>query len=132
MSTKHPVERGDEEGRGFFDSLAERASNFMSSPAFFALCSLLVVAWIASYAAGWSTDVRAFLGETLAAVTLAIVALIKNAERRAEHAVQFKLDAIAAALLEMHRDGDEDDDDDEDDVEAIEDLERAIGRDEEV
>ncbi len=126
MSVKHPVERGDEEGRGLFDSLAERASNFMSSPAFFAFCSLLVLVWGASYVVGWPTDVRAFLGEALAAVTLALVALIKNAERRAEHAVQFKLDAIAAALLEMHRD-DEDDQD-----EAIDDLERAIGRDEEV
>ena len=124
MSVKHPVERGDDEERGFFDSLAERASDFMSSPAFFALCSLLVAAWTASYVAGWPTDVRAFLGETLAAVTLAIVALIKNAERRAEHAVQFKLDAIAAALLELHRD--------EGETEAVEDLEKAIGRHEEV
>jgi len=126
MSVKHPVERGDDEGRSFFDSLAERASNLMSSPAFFAFCSALVLVWAASYVVGWSTDVRAFLGEALAAVTLALVALIKNAERRAEHAVQFKLDAIAAALLEMHRDHEEDED------EAIGDLERAIGRDEEV
>ncbi|MEA2192795.1 MAG: hypothetical protein QOI73_2916 [Solirubrobacteraceae bacterium] len=123
MSVKHPVERGDE-GRGLFDSLAERVSNLMSSPAFFVFCSLLVLVWIASYALGWSTELRAFLGEALAAVTLALVALIKNAERRAEHAVQFKLDAIAAALLELRRDGDGDD--------AIEDLEKAIGRDEEV
>lgn len=125
MSVKHPVERG-EEGRSAFDSFAERVSNLTSSPAFFLFCSVLLVAWAGSYAFGLSTDVRAFLGETLAAVTLALVALIKNAERRAEHAVQFKLDAIAAALLEMHRDGEEDED------EAVKDLERAIGREEEV
>ena len=37
--------------------------------------------------------------------------------------MQFKLDAIAAALLEMHRDTDEG---------AADDLERAIGRHEDV
>ena len=90
---------------------------------------MLVVALGASYVARLvERTCAAFLGEALAAVTLALVALIKNAERRAEHAVQFKLDAIAAALLEMHRD----DDDDAGRGRAIEDLERAIGRDEEV
>jgi len=126
MSVRHPVERG-EEGRSRFDSFAEHVSNLTSSPAFFVFCSMLVAAWGMGYLLGWSSDVRAFLGELLAAVTLALVALIKNAERRAEHAVQFKLDAIAAALLEMHHD---DDDDAED--EAVKDLERAIGRDEEI
>ncbi|WP_420492729.1 hypothetical protein [Kitasatospora camelliae] len=38
----------------------------------------------------------------MTAVTLLLLALLKNAERRAEHAIQRKLDAIAAALLEQH------------------------------
>jgi hypothetical protein len=76
-----------------------------------------------SYAAGWPDGTRNFLGDLLAAVTLALVAMLKNAERRAEHAVQYKLDAIAAALLER---------DDELTPEAAADLRRAIGRDEDV
>ncbi len=122
MSAQHPVDRGGE-GRGFFEHVAERASNVFSSPSFFAICVVLVVAWTLSYPLGWSSDVKFFLGDLLGAVTLAIVALLKNAERRAEHAVQFKLDAIAAALLEMHRGTDEG---------AAGDLERAIGRHEDV
>jgi low affinity Fe/Cu permease len=125
MSVKHPVERGGE-GRGLFDRLAERASNIASSPAFFWVCSALIVAWVLSYSLGWSSDARDFLGDLLAAVTLALVALLKNAERRAEHAVQYKLDAIAGALLADRSD---------DSVvreDATEMLARAIGRDEDV
>ncbi len=47
-------------------------------------CGALVVAWVLSYALGWSENARFFLGDLLGAITLAIVALIKNAERRAE------------------------------------------------
>jgi low affinity Fe/Cu permease len=122
VSVKHPVERGDE-GRSLFDSAAERASNLSSSPAFFAMCVLLVVAWMLSYGLGWSDHARFFLGDAIGAITLLLVALLKNAEVRAEAAVQEKLDAIALALLEVRRgtaDG------------AADELERAIGRHEEV
>jgi low affinity Fe/Cu permease len=122
MSVKHPVERGDE-GRGAFDHIAERASNLSSSPAFFAFCALLVVAWMLSYGLGWSDPVRFFLGDAIGAITLLLVALLKNAELRAEAAVQDKLDAIALALLEVRRGTDDG---------AAEALEEAIGRHEEV
>ena len=123
MSVKHPVQRGGE-GRSLFDRVAERASNLTSSPLFFGACSALILVWGLSYVLGWSGDARSFLGELLAAVTLALVALLKNAELRSEHAIQYKLDAIAAAMLEARTDGDE--------REAADDLERAIGRHEEV
>ena len=122
MSVKHPVERGDE-GRNLFDQIAERASNLSSSPVFFALCVLLCVGWVLSYGLGWSDPVRFFLGDLLGGITLLLVALLKNAELRAEAAVHEKLDAIALALLETKRGSDEG---------AAEDLERAIGRHEEV
>jgi low affinity Fe/Cu permease len=118
MAIEHPVERGGD-GRGTFDHAAERASNVASSPVFFWICSAVVLVWALSYALGWSPDVRVFLGDAMAAVTLALVALLKNAERRAEHAVQYKLDAIARAMLESRRGTDDG---------AIDDLERAIGR----
>lgn len=122
MTTTHPAEAGGE-GRGFFEHASERASNVLSSPLFFAICVVMVAAWVLSYTLGWSDHVRFFLGDLLGAVTLAIVALLKNSERRAEAALQFKLDAIAEALLEMHRGSDEG---------AAKDLERAIGRHEDV
>jgi low affinity Fe/Cu permease len=122
MTTKHPVEAGGE-GRGFFENASERASNLLSSPLFFALCVVMVLAWVLAYALHWSDHTKFFLGDLLGAVTLAIVALLKNAERRAEAALQFKLDAIAAALLEMSRGTGQD---------AGDDLERAIGRHDEV
>jgi low affinity Fe/Cu permease len=123
MSVQHPVQRGGE-GRSRFDRFAEGASNLTSSQSFFWACTTLVLVWALSYALGWPDGTRSFLGDLLAAVTLALVALLKNAELRSEHAIQYKLDAIAAAMLEARREGDE--------REAAEDLKRAIGRHEEV
>ena len=123
MSVKHPVQRGGE-GRSRFDRFAEGASNLTSSPSFFWICVALVFTWAASYALGWPDTTRHVLGDLLAALTLVLVALLKNAELRAEHAIQYKLDAIAAAMLEARTDGSE--------REAADDLEHAIGRHEEV
>ncbi|MCW2991221.1 MAG: hypothetical protein JWM73_1815 [Solirubrobacterales bacterium] len=94
---KHPVDRGDR-GRGVFDRFGEAASNWTSSPAFFALCTLVIAAWAASYAAGHHSTLQHILGDALGAITLALLALLKNAELRSEHAIQLKLDAIAGAL----------------------------------
>jgi low affinity Fe/Cu permease len=58
----------------------------------------------------------------MTAVTLLLLALLKNAEVRAEHAIQRKLDAIARALLEAHVD---------DRSRAYEDLRNAIRMEEE-
>ncbi|MFG2718519.1 low affinity iron permease family protein [Streptomyces sp. NPDC048416] len=101
MTFRHPAERG-ESGRGLFEHLAERASNFTSSPLFSVLCFLLVAAFVATHVAGLSLSSQLFAGELMTAVTLLLLALLKNSERRAEHAIQRKLDAIAAALLEQH------------------------------
>ncbi|MFJ7906655.1 low affinity iron permease family protein [Kitasatospora sp. NPDC096204] len=95
MTLSHPAERGP----GGFARLAERASNLTSSPAFYAVCVLLVAAFVAVHIAGLSSSWQLFVGDMMSAVTLLLLALLKNAERRAEHAIQRKLDAIAAALL---------------------------------
>ena len=98
MSVTHPVDRGDE-GRGAFDHAAEAASNFTSSPTFFVLSVLVIAAWAVGYVAGFSDLYHHVSADLMAALTLALVALLKNAERRSEHAVQRKLDLIAAALI---------------------------------
>jgi low affinity Fe/Cu permease len=123
VSAQHPIERGEPGKRGRFDHFAEAASNFTSSPVFFGLCLLLVGAWLGSHIAGLSSEWQHLTGDALAAVALLLLALLKNSELRAEHAIQRKLDAIAAALLEQ-REGKT--------REAHDDLERAIGLHEEV
>jgi low affinity Fe/Cu permease len=123
MSLKHPTERGDPGRRGVFDNLAQRASYFSSSPLFFILCLALVIAWLAGYIFDAGAKYEQALGTALTAVTLLLVALLKNAELRAEAAVQSKLDALATGMLEAIRNEGQ---------KADPMLERAIGLDEEL
>jgi len=102
-SLKHPIERGEVGQRSLFDRLAQRASYFSSSPLFFVLCLALVVAWAAGYPLGASAAYEQATGTGLTAVTLLLVALLKNTELRAEAAIQHKLDALATAMLEAIR-----------------------------
>ncbi|MFF8404690.1 hypothetical protein ACF06P_24075 [Streptomyces sp. NPDC015684] len=101
MTFKNPVHRGGAR-RGRFEQFAEYASNFTSSPAFFAFCLLLAGFFVAAHAAHLRLEVLLLAGESMTAVTLLLLALLKNAEMRAEHAIQRKLDAIAGALLAAH------------------------------
>jgi low affinity Fe/Cu permease len=123
VSLKHPSERGAPDRRGLFDRLAQRVSYFSSSPLFFVMCVALVLAWLGGYVFGASTAYEQALGTALTATTLLLVALLKNAELRAEHAIQSKLDALATGMLETIRDEGQ---------QADPMLERAIGIDEQV
>lgn len=104
MSTQHPAERGGER-RGRFERLAEYASNVTSSPLFYGFCLLLIAAFVTVHLAGVPLAWMMFAGDLLAAVNLLLLTLLKNTERRAEHALQRKLDAMAAVLLEQHDGG---------------------------
>jgi low affinity Fe/Cu permease len=95
---RHPTERG--EGRGRFDMAAEAASNFASSGLFFALCFVILAIWLLGLVLGFAAGTESALTGTMSALTLLLVALLKNSELRAERAMQLKLDAIAGALLE--------------------------------
>ena len=122
MAAQHPTERGSP-GRGLFDRVAQSASNFTSSPSFFAFCGVVVALWLGTHVAGLSTEWQHLSADAMAAITLLLLALLKNSELRAGHAVQRKLDAIAAAILEQ-REGKTSD--------AHAALEEAIGMHEEV
>ncbi len=104
MSLKHPVARGEADRRSRFDRLAQRASYFASSPIFFAFCVALILAWLGGYVADAGGSYEQAIGTALTATTLLLVALLKNAELRSEHAVQSKLDALATGMLEAIRD----------------------------
>jgi low affinity Fe/Cu permease len=119
MVVRHPAE-----GRkGRFEQFAEAASNFTSTSTFYLVCVALVAFFAATHAVGLALTWQLLAGDLMTCVTLLLLALLKNAERRAEHAIQRKLDAIAAALLEQE--GGEA-------RKAQEDLRRAIRMDEEV
>ncbi|WP_411104006.1 low affinity iron permease family protein [Streptomyces sp. cmx-4-9] len=101
MKPQHPAKKNSDGQVGRFERLAEYASNFTSSAPFALLCVLLVAGFIAVHLAHLSMEWQHVAGDAMAAVSLLLLALLKNSERRAEHAVQRKLDAIAGALLEQ-------------------------------
>ncbi|MFE7512977.1 hypothetical protein ACFU8I_17425 [Streptomyces sp. NPDC057540] len=120
MTTDHPAKRGGS-GRDWFAAFSDRASNVTSSPLFYVLCVLLVVGTIVLHLVHPPLSWLIFAGDLMTSVNLLLLALLKNAELRDSHAVQRKLDAIAAALLEQH---------DGTGHEAAEELRRAIRMDE--
>ncbi len=85
--------------------LAEIASNLASSSLFFSICLLIVLVWIIGLILGFPSATESDLTGTMAAMTLLLVAVLKNSELRAERAMQLKLDAIAAAMLEDRGEG---------------------------
>ncbi len=114
---QHPADR-IEDRRGRFDQFAERASFLASSPLFFVACAALVAAWAVGLALGASDRFEAAMAGGMSAVTLILVAVLKNSELRTERALHTKLDAIASSMLEERR-GHQGD--------AEEQLERSIG-----
>ncbi|MFD7964675.1 low affinity iron permease family protein [Streptomyces zaomyceticus] len=100
MTTEHPAERGGA-GRDRFAAFSDRASNVTGSPLFYVLCVLLVLGTVVLHFMHPPLSWLIFAGDVMTAVNLLLLALLKNTERRDTHAVQRKLDAIAAALLEQ-------------------------------
>jgi low affinity Fe/Cu permease len=99
---EHPADRIDHR-RGRFDQFAERASFLASSPLFFVVCAALVLVWAVGLAVGASDRFESAAAGLMSAVTLILVAVLKNSELRTERALQTKLDAIASSLLEDRR-----------------------------
>jgi low affinity Fe/Cu permease len=93
---EHPAEQE----RTRFDRIAEFVSNATSTPVFFALVMLLGLAWGGAYAFGGSDALKHFLEGAMAFLSLVLVAILKNSERRAEGALHIKLDALLAAELQ--------------------------------
>jgi low affinity Fe/Cu permease len=100
MSMTHPAARS-RNGRGWFERLAEAASNVTSSLLFMCFCLALVVTFVAVHVSGLALTWQLLIGDVMTSVNLLLLALLKNSERRAEHAIQRKLDSIAAALLDQ-------------------------------
>lgn len=63
----------------------------------------MVLVWAIGLAVGASDRFVSAAAGLMSAVTLVLVAVLKNSELRAERALQTKLDAIASSLLEDRR-----------------------------
>jgi low affinity Fe/Cu permease len=121
---RHPADRTEGVERGRFERLAEYGSFLAGSPFFFAVCLLVILAWIVGLIVGASDRFEIATAGLVSTLTLVLVALLKNAELRSERAIQRKLDAIASSLLQDKRGGD--------DGGSEHDLEDAIGVHEEI
>lgn len=87
---------------GVFDRFATHASNFVSRAWFFVMCVLLVVIWAPSFLVLPDIDTwQLIINTATTIVTFLLVALLQNTQKRADDAVQHKLNAIAEGLSDL-------------------------------
>ena len=86
-----------------FDQFAQRVSFLASSPLFFVGCAAVVLTWAIGLIVGASDRFESAAAGLMSAVTLILVAVLRNSELRTERALQTKLDAIASSLLQDRR-----------------------------
>jgi low affinity Fe/Cu permease len=93
-------ESGDR--RSLFDRFVEWAYRRASQAPFFVVCAGIVVLWLISLPL-WSDlkEWQTVIHTVASVVTLLLVALLENAGRRADEAMQEKLNVIAAALAAL-------------------------------
>ena len=109
--------------RGWFDELASRAHDFVARDIFFLALVVLTLVWAPSYFLLGSLD-HWYIALVLPAeiLTLYLVALAANHDRRSEQALHRKVDALAAALAEVLEGPDK-----EDALEHANELRAALG-----
>lgn len=91
----------------WFDRFAETTSRLVSRSLFFGFAAALVVVWLPSYLLFGDFDTWQLAINTPTTIgTWLLVALLQNAQRRADGATQHKLNAIARGLLEVMRERD--------------------------
>ena len=84
---------------GWFDRFATGSSHFVSRAWFFAFCVALVVIWAPSIVLIHSISTWQLIINTLTTIiTFLLVALLQNTQKRADDALQQKLNAIAEGL----------------------------------
>lgn len=97
---------GNGDDRSWFERFVERVYLRVSGPAMFFVCLAIVVVWFASVPLWVDLKEWQVAIHTVASVlTLLLLVLLENANRRAEEASQEKLNVIAealASLMESH------------------------------
>ena len=85
-----------------FDRFSERATDFASRGSFFTACVALVFVWLLSYfVIGDVNTWQLIINTCTTIITLLLVALLQNAQRRSDVAVHAKLDALADGLADL-------------------------------
>jgi low affinity Fe/Cu permease len=93
---------GEARARSPFDRVATAVAAVVSRAPFFAVCTLLVLVWAASFPLFPSTDTwQLVINSATTIVTFLLVALLQNTQRRSEAALQHKLDALADGLADL-------------------------------
>jgi low affinity Fe/Cu permease len=88
--------------RGRFDQMAAVAVHTVSRGPFFVGCVLGVLVWLAFGILSGFSDTWLAAGSTvMSVVILMLVAVLENAQRRSDQAIQRKLNAIADALADF-------------------------------
>lgn len=98
-SQEHPKPSEIDDHREWFDELAAHAQRIVSRDVFFIVLVILTALWAPSFLLFDKLD-HWYLALVIPAeiVTLFIVALMANHDRRSEEALHRKVDALAAAL----------------------------------
>jgi hypothetical protein len=85
-----------------FDRFATKVSEYVSRAWFFVFCVLLVLLWAPSFLLLPNIDTwQLIINTATTIVTFLLVALLQNTQKRADDAVQQKLNAVADALSDL-------------------------------
>ena len=84
-----------------FDRFATAIGGFVSKPWFFLACVLLVVIWAPTFAFMPMDTWQLVINTVTTIITFLLVALLQNTEKRANDALQQKLNAIADGLSDL-------------------------------
>jgi low affinity Fe/Cu permease len=85
-----------------FDRFATYTSERVSKAWFFGFCALRVLIWVPTFwlwpsVQGWALVINTFTST----ITFLLVALLQNTQKRADEAVQHKLNAVADGLADL-------------------------------
>ena len=119
----------DTDNPSVFDRFAWSTSNFVSRAPFFAFCMALVVLWAPSYPLVRNFDTWQLLINTPTTIlTFLLVAVLQNSQRRTEHALHHKLDALAYGMADLMEHFLPSDEDKEEDLATdMRELRQAVG-----
>jgi low affinity Fe/Cu permease len=126
------MQPSDRESATFFDRFADWVASAIAKAPFFFFGVILVVLWAASYPLFGNLDTwQLVINTSTTILTFLMVALLQNAQKRTELAIQAKLNVIADGLADfmefMNQKAD-----DVDFSEDIEELKQAVGLEEDI
>jgi low affinity Fe/Cu permease len=100
--TEAAEDRQKDDGRDPFEKFVEAANQLVSRGPFFVVIVVAIVLWAVSYPLWSSTSKWELALHTGSAIlSLLLLALLENAGRRSQEAIQEKLNVVAEALSDL-------------------------------